>query len=131
MQELSLAVVGIEYANADKSSRGFELALLRPGEPVDLIAEPKNKHDPLAVAVHRAGGGQIGYLSAERCGWIGGRIRAGEPWLAIFQGVTGSVAWIRMRFGGDAPTLPPAAPTSPADDEDGFAPDPDGPMWGA
>ena len=36
--ELSLAVVGIDFPNPDKSrsNRRFEIALCRPGDPVEL-----------------------------------------------------------------------------------------------
>lgn len=141
--ELSLAVVGIDYANADKSasSRRFEMLLCVPGEAVELRREPKNKHDEHAVAVFSARGVQLGYLTAERAPFIGGKIAAGEEWVAVFQERADTAAIIRVRFGGGAPTLPPTRPVADhsggatrmirrsADDE--FYPDPDGPMWGA
>jgi hypothetical protein len=48
MTELSLAVVGIDFPNPDKSrsNRRFEIALCRPGDPVELRPEPKNPADP-------------------------------------------------------------------------------------
>jgi hypothetical protein len=129
VDELSLAVVGIDYANADGSSRRFELLLCKPGDPIELRPEPKNEHDERAVAVFRAGGGQLGYLTAERCGWIGGRMAA-EGAVAVFQRMTGTAAIIRVRFGGGAPTLPPE-PIEGGDSEPDFYPDPEGPDWGA
>lgn len=128
MNEFTLAVVGIDHANADGSNRRFELALCAPGERVELRPEPRNKHDRFAVAVFSARGQQIGYLTAERAPWIGSRIRAGEELAAVFQGLQGSAAYIRVRFGGGAPTLPqPREQAPPAD----FEPDPDGRIWGA
>ncbi len=100
-----MAVVGIQYPNADKSNRRYEAMLCVPGDEVHLVPEPKNKHDARAVAVMTDRGTQIGYLSAERCGWIGGRITAGETWHAIFQALDTYTATIRIRFGGDSPTL--------------------------
>lgn len=136
MEEFSLAVVGINYPNADKSNRRFELALCTPGEPVHLVLEPKNKHDPAAVAVFSARDMQIGYLSRERCLWVGSRIRAGEVWEAVFQELDERIASIRVRFGGGAPTLPvprpkPPAPAPDEDEDDWLCTDPDGPEWGA
>lgn len=132
MEEFSLAVVGINYANADKSNRRFELAMCSPGEPVRLVLEPKNKHDPAAVAVLSARDLQIGYLSRERCLWVGSRIRAGEVYEAIFQEVDEHIASIRIRFGGGMPTLPVPRPKPPAlDEDDMLCRDPDGPEWGA
>ena len=130
MDELTLAIVGLDYPNADKSNRRFELALCRPGDALELRPEPRNRHDPRAVAVWRGGGGQLGYISAERCGWIGGRLRAGEEVQAVFQGTAGAVAYCRVRFGGGAPTLSPLTPGEAGGDDD-FVPDPEGPDWGA
>lgn len=108
MREFSLVVVGIQYPNADKSNRRYEAMLCVPGDEVHLVLEPKNKYDARAVAVVTDRGTQIGYLSAERCGWIGGRIAAGEICYAIFQALDTYTATIRIRFGGDSPTLPSA-----------------------
>lgn len=130
-RELSLAVVGINFANRDKgkSNRRFEMRLCSPGEPVELRLEPKNPADKNAVAVFSARGVQLGYLTAERAPWIGGKIRAGEIVQAVFQGETATAAIIRARFGGGAPTLPAPGERPPAYDD--FTQDPDGPEWGA
>jgi hypothetical protein len=132
VEEFSLAVVGINHPNADKSSRRFELALCVPGEPARLVLEPKNKHDPAAVAVYSARGQQIGYLSRERCLWVGSRIRAGEEHEVVFQDLDDHIASVRIRFGGGAPSLPVPRPKAPAPDEDDMlCTDPEGPEWGA
>ncbi len=128
-RELSLAVVGLDFANRDKSNRRFEMALCAPGEPVELRLEPKNPADPNAVAVFSARGVQLGYLTAERAPWIGAKLRNGEEHRAVFQEPSATAAWIRIRFGGDAPTLPQPRPAPPPYDD--FEPDPDGPEWGA
>ena len=136
MDELTLAVVGIDFPNGDKarSNRRFELLASTVGDPVTLRPEPRNRYDPHAVAVFSVRDVQVGYLSAERAPLIGARIRRGEPVRAVFQGMKGSVAYIRLRFGGEAPTLPApaqgAAVLDAAWPED-FHPDPDGPDWGA
>lgn len=49
MQELTLAVVGIDFPNADGSNRRVEAMMTLPGEPIELIPEPKNKHDNNAI----------------------------------------------------------------------------------
>ena len=105
-RELSLAVVGINYENADGGNRRFEVELCAPGDPIHLHREPKNKHDEYAVAVFTARGVQIGYLTAERAPWIGAKLSAGEEFVAVFQGLTATAAYVRIRFGGGAPTLP-------------------------
>lgn len=116
MREVSLAVVGLDFPNEDrsKSNRRFEVALCAPGEEVQLVPEPKNKHDRRAVAVFSCRGIQLGYLTAERCGWIGGRLANGEEYVAVFQEARASAAIIRVRFGGGHPTIPAAAPSRPA-----------------
>ncbi len=115
-----------------------------PGEPVELVPEPKNKHDSNAIAVISPRGVQIGYVNAERAPYIGSRVSRGEDVEAIFQGMDGGAAFIRVRFGGGAPTLPsfppkaatssrphrPARRTGPYDPH-AFYPDEEGPEFGA
>jgi hypothetical protein len=118
MTELSLAVVGIDFPNPDKSrsNRRFEIALCRPGDPVELRPEPKNPADPRAVAVHSERGIRIGYVTAERCGLVGKWLREGAECRAVFQEAGRTHAVIRARFGGGAPTLPERAETAEPDE---------------
>ncbi|WP_440978282.1 HIRAN domain-containing protein [Sphingomonas pseudosanguinis] len=135
MDEMTLAVVGIDFPNEDKarSNRRFEWLASAIGDPVTLQPEPRNRHDPNAIAVFSARGVQGGYLSAERAPLVGARIRRGEEVQAVFQGLDKAVAYIRVRFGGGAPTLPVSkpAPTGRGDGNDDFYPDAEGPDWGA
>jgi hypothetical protein len=108
VQELTLAVVGIDFPNADGSNRRSEGMMTLPGELVELVPEPRNQHDGNAIAVIGPQGVQLGYLNAERAPYIGGRMSRGEDVLAILQGIDGGSAFIRVRFGGEAPTLPPS-----------------------
>lgn len=103
---ISLAVVGADYPNADGSDRRFELALCSPGEPVELRPEPRNRADPRAIAVFSCRGEQIGYLPAERAGWIGSLIGSGRDWRAVYQQRSDFGAWIRVAFDGAEPVLP-------------------------
>ncbi|MDQ2763129.1 MAG: HIRAN domain-containing protein [Pseudomonadota bacterium] len=105
---MSLAVVGLDYPNADRSNRRFEMALCVRGEPVHLVPDPKNRADPRAIAVVSARGIQLGYLTAERCGLIGGWLAAGEKHEVLFQEPGHRAAIIRARFGGGKLQLPPA-----------------------
>ncbi|MBI0476172.1 hypothetical protein D9601_12530 [Sphingomonas sp. MA1305] len=144
MQELTLAVVGIDFPNADGSNRRSEAMMTLPGDPVTLSPEPKNKHDRNAIAVLGPHGVQLGYVSAERASFIAGRMSRGEEVAAIFQGMDGRAAFIRLRFGGGVPTLPirPVTRTASSSSDDlpdrpetdagdSFVPDEDGPEWGA
>jgi len=137
MDELTLSIVGIDFPNADrsKSNRRMEVMLCTPGEPVDLRREPKNPHDANAVAVFSLRGVQMGYVSAERAPYIGRRMQH-EDYAVVFQGMSGNMGYVRIRFGGDSPTLPEPIEHVPPSrqasfDPDVFYPDPEGPEWGA
>lgn len=119
-QELSLAVVGALHPNADGSNRQFEIRMLNPGDPISLVPEPSNKADPSAVAVFSVRGIQLGYLSAERCGWIGGKIRQGQDLRAIFQSASRDGAVIRVHLDGGVPSLPSPAPKPSLTEEERF-----------
>lgn len=121
--QLSLAVVGADYPNKRGPGRRFEIQLCRPGEPVSLIPEPKNPADPRAVAVYSCRQVQIGYLTAERCGWIGRMLGDGREVRAIFQSATSAGAIIRAALDGEEPNLPEARAVPDPDDDDGFFPD--------
>jgi len=144
MQELTLAVVGIDFPNENGSNRRSEAMMTPLGASIELVPEPKNKHDPNAIAVISPNGVQIGYVNAERAPYVGLRIGRGEDVVAIFQGIDGGSAFIRVRFGGGAPTLPSVTdrpqvtPRPPRQvrrsepyDPHSFQPDEDGPEWGA
>lgn len=130
---MSLAVVGVQYPNKDKSNRQFEIAVCKPGEPVELRPEPKNIADENAVAVFSQRGVQIGYLTAERCGRIGAMIRQGREIQAVFQREAQHGAWIRVAFDGELPIVdlnPSPFVRAPlraegADPETDFYPDPE------
>ncbi len=132
MQELTLAIVGIDFPNSDRSrsNRRYEALLCVPGEAVTLVPEPRNPHDPHAVAVFSIRGVQLGYLTAERAPWIGARLRGGEEVAAVFQGMGEGAAYVRVRFGGGVPTLPVGRESRAPADVD-FYPDPEGSEWGA
>lgn len=104
---MSLAVVGADFENEDKrrTNRRFEILLCKPGDPVELRPEPKNKADKLAVAVFSERGIQIGYLTAERCGRIGALINEGRELQAVFQQAAPYGAVIRIAFDGEVPVV--------------------------
>lgn len=77
-----------------------------PGERVQLQREPNNPADPRAVAVLSERGVPIGYLTAERCGFIGRMLDRGREVDAIFQQATKFGAIIRVAFDGVIPMLP-------------------------
>ncbi len=89
----------------------MEIMLCAPGDPVELRPEPKNPYDSNAIAVWSERGVQMGYISAERAPLIGKRMQVDEV-AAVFQELVHTGAYIRLRFGGGLPTVPPA-PTEP------------------
>ena len=122
--QLSLAVVGADFPNKRGPGRCFEIALCIPGEPVDLVREPKNPADPRAVAVFSARGVQIGYLTAERAPWIGAMIGVGREIRTVFQSASSYGAVIRIAFDGEEPTLPAEPePAAKQQDDSDFYPD--------
>ena len=58
-------VSGVCFDNSDGTSRQLSIYRCRVGEEIDLIRDPSNPFDPLAVKVCRIQGSQIGYLSAD------------------------------------------------------------------
>lgn len=123
-RQLSLSVVGADHPNRRGPGRRFAIALCQPGEPVELIREPRNPADARAVAVMSGKGVQLGYLSAERCAWIGGMLDKGRELRAIFQCKAQWGAVIRVAFDGEVPELPPARPSgSTAAEPPDFYPD--------
>lgn len=130
---MSLAVVGVQYPNKDKSNRQFEIAVCKPGERIELRPEPKNIADENAVAVYSERGVQIGYLTAERCGRIGSLLRDGVDIRTVFQVQTPWGCWIRATFDGSEPVvdlnaraMKPQVPAGEGVDPDSdFYPDPE------
>lgn len=87
--DFSLPACGERHDNEDGTSRQHELRRCEPGEIVDLVREPDNPHDPLAVAIVSARGVRVGYLARERAMWIGSKIDRGYDVRAIVERVKG------------------------------------------
>jgi hypothetical protein len=115
--DFSLAAVGCWYDNEDGSSRQLELEECRPGDPLDLVREPTNRHDPQAVAIFTASGTRVGYLSRDRAAWIASKIDRGIPANAIVEAVPGldrpgtTLGLVmRVSLDGSLPELPNRSP---------------------
>lgn len=120
--QLSLAIVGADHPNKDKSNRRSEILWSTPGEEVHLVPEPKNPVDPQAVAVFSARGVQIGYVKSFQAQLIRTYLARGRITAAIFQDRAAGGAVIRIGLDGEIPTLP-ELPAESVQDEDGFYPD--------
>lgn len=104
--QITLPIVGIQFANKKGPARRFAVELLQPGDPIELRPEPDNPADENAIAVYSIEGVQMGYLPAERAPYVGMMMGRGEV-TAIFQGQTQRGAFVRIAFDED-PVLPPA-----------------------
>jgi hypothetical protein len=111
--DFSLPACGERFANEDGTSRQEELRRCAPGDWLQLVREPDNPHDPLAVGIITTRGVRVGYLSRERAGWIGSKIDRGYDVRAIVQRVKGSHLSgaalglvMRLNMEGEEPALP-------------------------
>lgn len=89
MGQYPIGVAGESFTNDDGSSRQAEIRRCRAGERVDLVREPDNPHDPLAVRVVSERGVQIGYLPTS-ASWIAERLDKARTVEAAIKDVTGS-----------------------------------------
>ena len=104
-----LAVVGESFVNDDGTARQVEIKRCRVGEPVKLLREPDNPHDPGAVAVLSMRGVQIGNLSRE-AGWVAAAIDAGRPFKAQIEAINGrpnELSGVVLWCASDADAVPP------------------------
>jgi hypothetical protein len=57
---------------------------VEPGRPLELRRDPGNEHDPNAIAVHAAGGGeQVGWVPRELAAELAPMIDEGRSWTAL------------------------------------------------
>jgi hypothetical protein len=55
-----------------------------PGRPLDLRRDAANAHDPSAIAVHAAGGGdQVGWVPREQAAALAPELDEGRAWSAV------------------------------------------------
>jgi hypothetical protein len=54
-----------------------------PGRPLQLRRDPGNEHDPHAIAVHVAAGGQLGWVPREIAAQLAPELDAGTTWSAL------------------------------------------------
>ena len=111
--DFSLPAVGERFENEDGSSRQEELARCAPGDWLDLVREPKNPHDHMAVAIVTTRGVRVGYLARDRAQWIGSKLDRGWTVLAIVERVKGAHLpdavlglVMRVNMDGEEPELP-------------------------
>ena len=82
-----LADRGLRVAGVAGAGRHHDAVLqgdgLAPGRALTLRRDPDNAHDPNAIAVLDAGGGQAGWVPRELAAELAPRLDAGEAWKAV------------------------------------------------
>ena len=115
--DFRLPACGEWYDNEDGTSRQAELARCVPGDPLKLVREPDNPHDPRAVAVFTLNDIRVGYLRRDRAAWLGSKIDRGYDVRAIVERIKGAMLpdstlglVIRLNMDGEDPQLGPIDP---------------------
>jgi HIRAN domain len=76
-------VTGVAGAGAHHAD-ALQSDAVAPGRPLTLRRDPGNAHDPNAIAVHPAGGGeQVGWVPRELAAELAPEIDGGRPWSAL------------------------------------------------
>jgi hypothetical protein len=90
-------VYGVSFANADGSQRQELILRCRPGDPLTLVREPANPHDPCAIALCTQAGEQLGYIGYHLSREIAAELDAGRRATAEIVRVTGGGGWLLFR----------------------------------
>jgi hypothetical protein len=83
-----LAELGLRVAGVAGASRHHADAVaaedVGPGRALELRRDPANEHDPNAIAVYPAGGGeQVGWVPRDVAAELAPDLDAGRPWAAV------------------------------------------------
>jgi hypothetical protein len=82
-----LAARGLRVCGVAGAARHHPEALgsdaVAPGRPLQLRRDPGNEHDPNAIAVHAAGGEQVGWVPRELASELAPELDAGGAWSAL------------------------------------------------
>ena len=84
----SLAARGLRVAGVAGAGQHHAGAVaaedVGPGRPLELRRDPANEHDPHAIAVYPAGGGeQVGWVPRELAAELAPDLDAGRSWTAV------------------------------------------------
>jgi hypothetical protein len=83
LAELGLRVAGVAGAGAFHAE-ALQNELVKPGEPLELRRDRDNPHDPNAIAVYPARGGeQVGWVPREVAAELAPELDAGNQWSAV------------------------------------------------
>jgi hypothetical protein len=90
-------VYGVSFANADGSKRQQIAERCRPGDPLMLVREPDNPHDPWAIAVRTQAGAQLGYIGYHLSRRLAAEMDAHRRITAEIVRVSGGGGWLFFR----------------------------------
>jgi hypothetical protein len=79
---LGLRVVGVAGAGRHHAD-AVAAEDVGPGRPLELRRDPENPHDPAAIAVHAAGGAQVGWVPREVAAELAPELDGGATWSAV------------------------------------------------
>jgi hypothetical protein len=84
----SLAARGLRVSGVAGAAAHHQEAVGRedvgPGRALELRRDPANEHDPNAIAVYPAGGGeQVGWVPRELAAELAGDLDTRQPWAAV------------------------------------------------
>jgi HIRAN domain len=83
LAERGLRVAGVAGAR-DHHADAVASEDVSPGRALELRRDPANEHDPNAIAVHAADGGeQVGWVPREIAVELAPDLDAGRPWTAV------------------------------------------------
>jgi hypothetical protein len=83
LAERGLRVAGVAGAGAHHGE-ALQREAVEPGAELALRRDPDNEHDPNAIAVHPAGGGeQVGWVPRELAAELAPELDADKPWSAV------------------------------------------------
>ena len=83
LAEQGLRVAGVAGAG-QHHVEALQTELVAPGEPLELRRDPGNPHDPNAIAVHPArGGDQVGWVPREIAEELAPELDSGKAWSAV------------------------------------------------
>jgi hypothetical protein len=93
---------GVSFENADGSKRQEIIQHCRAGDPLTLVREPANPHDPCAIAVltgasHAGPGRQLGYIGYHLSRELAAEMDAGRKITAEIVRTTGGGGWLFFR----------------------------------
>jgi HIRAN domain len=77
-----LLVVGVAGAGRHHAD-AIASDAVAPGSRLELRRQPDNEHDPNAIAVHEAGGAQVGWVPREVAADLAPELDEGRPWSAL------------------------------------------------